>query len=138
MKLRSDMLTTFALSLAVVTWFASSLGAQDRQPIPDSDRIKLINEKLSEAGEARDVGDWNKAIAVLREAIDLDSSRDLVWFKLGEAYRGAKRYQEAVTAYNQAIQIKPFGPYYNNLGEVNGKLGNFDDAVQAYRNAVRV
>jgi TonB family protein len=61
-----------------------------------------------------------------------------VWFKLGDSYRGAKRYQEAVTAYNQAIQIRPFGPYYNNLGEVNGKLGNFDDAVQAYRNAVRV
>jgi TonB family protein len=135
------MLTTFALSLAGVKSLASSFSAQDTPPTPggsDPKLITLLNEKLSEAKAACDAGDWSKAIAVLQKAIALDSSRDLLWFKLGEAYRGAKRYPEAAGAYNRAIAIKPVGAYYNNLGEVNIKLGNLQDALQAYRTAVHV
>jgi TonB family protein len=100
--------------------------------------IRLLNQKLSEAAAARNAGDWNRAIAILEEASGTDPSRDLLWFKLGDAYRGADRYSDAVTAYRKAILIKPFAPYYNNLAEAERKLGNFRSAVDAYRAAVQV
>ena len=99
--------------------------------------VALLNQKLTEAKAARDAGDWNKAIAILEEASTIDPSRDLLWFKLAEAYRGAGRYAEAATAYKKAIAIKPIGAYYNNLGEAEHKLGNFRSAVEAYRGAVQ-
>ena len=99
--------------------------------------VALLNQKLKEAKAARDAGDWNKAIAILEEASSIDPSRDILWFKLADAYRGAGRYSDAVTAYKNAIAIKPIGAYYNNLGEAEHKLGNFRSAVEAYRGAVQ-
>jgi len=116
--------------------------AQDSAPSTvnsnEKELVLLLNKKLSDAAAARDAGDWNKAITILEEATAIAPSRDLLWFKLGDAYRGAKRYQDAVDAYNKAIAIKPFGPYYNNLGEAESKLGIVQSAVQAYRDAIRV
>jgi TonB family protein len=114
-----------------------------RIPLPEPGRsapriIARLNEILATAKAARVAGDWNLAIAVMREATALDPSRDLLWAKLGEAYRGAKNYRESATAYKKAIGIKPLGVYYNNLADVYGKLGLSRLAVQAYRNAVEV
>jgi len=100
--------------------------------------ILLLNQKLSEAARARDAGDWKRAIALLEGATELAPDRDLLWFKLGDAYRGAKRYQDAAMAYDRAIAMKPIAPYYNNLGEAESKLGNVLDAVHAYRNAAQL
>jgi len=117
--------------------------AQDA-PAPDSSKtgevqlVRLLNQKLSDAARARDAGNWEKAIALLKEASELGPDRDLIWFKLGDAYRGAKQYQDAVGAYNRAIALKPIAPYYNNLGEAENKVGNVADAVEAYQAAVRL
>ncbi|MGA2981042.1 MAG: tetratricopeptide repeat protein [Terriglobales bacterium] len=113
----------------------------DNQPTSGEGKtnlVALLNEKLARASVLVDAGDCDNAIAVLREAIEFDSSRDLLWFKLGEAYRRAQKYQEARAAYSEAIAIKPIGPYYNNLGETHHKLGNSSEAISAYRNAARV
>lgn len=98
--------------------------------------IARLNKKLARAKEAGDVGEWNLAITIMEEAIALDPTRDLLWFKLGDAYRGTKKYREAADAYKKAIGIKPVGAYYNNLGEAYSKLGMTRLAVQAYRNAI--
>jgi TonB family protein len=129
-------------------WFVAMLAvmacvslAQDAAPSDGSAEVQLVrllNQKLSEAAQARDVGDWKKAIALLEGATELAPDRDLLWFNLGDAYRGAKKYQDAATAYNRAISIKAIAPYYNNLGEAESKLGNVPDAVQAYRNAAQL
>jgi tetratricopeptide (TPR) repeat protein len=78
----------------------------------------------------------------------MDATRDLLWFKLGDAYRlsatkqtdpneKAKRFQEAIDSYNKAIAIKPAGAYYNNLAEAEAKSGKIDDAIKAYAQAAQ-
>ena len=49
--------------------------------------VKTLNEKLLAAKTASDAGDYDGAIAILTEANQIDATRDLVWFKLGDAYR---------------------------------------------------
>ena len=62
-------------------------------------------------------GDFDTAIAQLTEATQTDANRDLLWFKLADAYRSsaakqtdpqekAKRYDLAVTNYQKAVDLK--------------------------------
>ena len=47
--------------------------------------VKSLNDKLNAAKAASDAGDYETAIATMNEANQIDSTRDLIWFKLGDA-----------------------------------------------------
>ena len=118
--------------------------------------VKTLNEKLSAAKTAADAGDFDTAIASLTEATQVDASRDLLWFKLGDYYRLSapkqtdpaekqKRFASAIEDYQKAIDIKKsatndkdptaaknLAAYYNNLAEAYAKSNKVDDAVKTY------
>jgi tetratricopeptide (TPR) repeat protein len=126
--------------------------------------VKSLNEKLLAAKTASDAGDFDTAVSVLTEANQLDPSRDLIWFKLGDAYRMSatkqtdlaekqKRSGEAADAYQKAIDLKQEGiksgkdkdpdatkhlsAYYNNLADAYNKAGKIDDSVKTYEIAAQ-
>jgi tetratricopeptide (TPR) repeat protein len=118
--------------------------------------VKALNDKLAAAKAATDSGDFDTAITNLKAANDIDASRDLVWFKLGDAYRLSapkqtdsaekqKRLDAAVEAYQKAVQLKTaatndkdpnrnktIAAYYNNLAEAYAKAGKVDDSMKNY------
>jgi len=130
----------------------------------ENNTVKALNEKLAAAKTASDAGDFDTAIAQLNEATQMDPTRDLLWFKLGEAYRNsalkqtdkdekAKRLTEAANDYQKAVDIKQktfdasakkpddvkqLGAYYNNLGDAYSKAGKIDDAVKSYAQASQI
>jgi hypothetical protein len=53
----------------------------------ESNTVKGLNDKLNAAKAAADAGDYDTAIASLNEANQMDATRDLIWFKLGDYYR---------------------------------------------------
>ena len=122
--------------------------------------IKALNEKLVAAKTASDAGDFETAIATLTEANQMDNTRSLIWFRLGDAYRLSatkqtdpaekqKRLESAVTDYQKAIELRKgseaeskeatnastLAAYYNNLAEAYSKANKVDDAVAAYSKA---
>jgi tetratricopeptide (TPR) repeat protein len=123
--------------------------------------VKSLNEKLAAAKVASDGGDYDSAITDLTAANEIDPSRDLIWFKLGDAYRQSatkqtdttekqKRLGEAVDSYQKALQLKlaatndkdpnrtkTIAAYYNNLAEAYSKDGKVDDAVKTYEQAAQ-
>jgi tetratricopeptide (TPR) repeat protein len=123
--------------------------------------VKSLNEKLAAAKTASDGGDYEGAIADLTAANEIDPSRDLIWFKLGDAYRQSatkqtdsaekqKRLNEAVDSYQKALQLKvaatndkdpnrtkTLAAYYNNLAEAYSKDGKTDDAIKTYDQAAQ-
>ncbi len=125
----------------------------------EANTVKALNEKLAAAKVASDGGDFETAVADLNAANEIDPTRDLVWFKLGDAYRLSvakqtdpeekkKRLNSAVEAYQKAVQLKQaatndkdptamqtLAAYYNNLAEAYSKDGKVDDAVKAYQQA---
>ena len=127
----------------------------------ETNTVKALNEKLNAAKTAADAGDFDTAIANLTEANQVDPSRDLVWFKLGDYYRMSapkqtdpaekqKRYASAVEAYQKAIDLKKatqndkdpnassnLAAYYNNLAEAYAKSNKTDDAVKTYQEAAQ-
>lgn len=106
--------------------------------------IKSLNEKLAAAAAAEQAGNYDQAVSVLKEATTIDPNRDLLWFKLGDAYRGGatkqtdpaqktQMYNDSIAAYQKALTIKPNdGAYLNNLGDVQAKAGKVDDAIKTF------
>jgi len=130
----------------------------------ETNTVQALNQKLAAASQASQAGDYEAAINVLTEATQMDPTRDLIWFKLGDAYRSsavkqtdsaekAKRLNAAVGDYEKAVELrqkaldagpktpeagKQLAAYYNNLGEAEAKAGKTDDAVKAYTQAAQL
>ena len=125
--------------------------------------VGTLNDKLNAAKAASDAGDFETAIATLNEANQIDSTRDLIWFKLGDAYRLSapkqtdpeekkKRYEMAATNYQKAIELRSasetaqkdpdnnakMAAYYNNLAEAYSKSNKIDDSVANYDKAAQL
>jgi len=128
----------------------------------EKDTVKSLNDKLNAAKTAADAGDYDTAIASLNEANQVDPSRDLIWFKLGDYYRLSapkqtdpaekqKRLDSAVAAYQKAVDIKSavtndkdpnaaksLAAYYNNLADALNRAKKIDEAVKTYEKAAQV
>ena len=125
--------------------------------------VGTLNEKLNAAKTASDAGDYETAIATLNEANQIDSTRDLIWFKLGDAYRLSapkqsdpaekqKRFESAAADYQKAIDLRStsdvaqkdpenntkIAAYYNNLADVYAKSNKIEDAVTNYNKAAQL
>src|SRR5271157_1952752 len=136
------------------------LQEQQAKAAKEQNTVQTLYQKLAAAKQASDAGDYETAIATLTEANQMDSNRDLIWFKLGDAYRMSapkqtdpaekqKRYEAASTDYQKAIELKQgaadaqkdptanvaLAAYYNNLAEVYAKSNKTDDAVKTYQQA---
>ena len=130
---------------------------QQAKAAKETTTVKSLNEKLAIANQAIQSGDFETAITTLNEATQTDPTRDLLWARLGDAYLSSaakqtdtaektKRYGEAVTDYQKAIDLKkknmeagakPDDPkilaaYYNNLGQADARTGQLDESVKAY------
>jgi tetratricopeptide (TPR) repeat protein len=132
--------------------------AQEKQK-KEVNTVKSLNEKLAASKVASDAGDYETAVADLTAANQIDATRDLIWFKLGDAYRMSAtkqtdaaekhtRLDSAVEAYQKALQLKQaatndkdpnatktLAAYYNNLAEAYSKAGKIDDSVKTYQQA---
>jgi tetratricopeptide (TPR) repeat protein len=136
---------------------------QQAKAAKETNTVKALNEKLNLAKTASDAGDFDTAIKTLDEANQLDSTRDLVWFKLADAYRNSapkqtdpeekkKRFEMAAADYQKAIDLRSsselaqkdpnnsatLAAYYNNLAESDAKCNKIDDAVTNYAKAAQL
>jgi tetratricopeptide (TPR) repeat protein len=133
---------------------------QQAKVAKEKSTVSTLNEKLAASKTASDAGDYDTAISTLTEATQIDASRDLLWFKLADAYRMSaakqtdpaektKRYDAAIENYKKAIDMRTnsetaqkepdnvakLAAYTNNLAEAYAKSGKVDDAVTTYNKA---
>ena len=127
--------------------------------------VKSLQGKLDAANTAITNKDYDTAIAALTEANQMDATRDVLWYRLGDAYRLSapaqtdkaekqKRYESAVDAYNKAIQLKQdaitngkekdaakanqsLAGFYINMADAYAKSGKLDDSVKSYEAAAK-
>lgn len=131
----------------------------------ETSTVKSLNEKLQAANTAIQNKDYEGAITALTEANQIDPSRDILWYRLGDAYRLSattqtdkaekqKRFDSAIDAYQKAIQLKQdsvqsgkekdtakasqqIASFYINLADAYAKSGKIDDAVKSYESAAK-
>lgn len=58
------------------------------------------------------------------------------WYNLGNGFCSMEEFQSAAKAYRQAIKLNPgYGPAWNNLGSLEGVLGNTQAALNDFQRA---
>ena len=127
----------------------------EEQQAAEKERANIgnMNQLLAQAKAASDAGDFAGAESSIKQAIQIDSTKDLLWGRLGQAYLGAagkassggdrgaatEDYNQAAEAYRKAISLKPSeAGYHNNLGQALAKLGKTDEAVSEYTTAAQL
>jgi tetratricopeptide (TPR) repeat protein len=134
---------------------------QNSKAEKEKSTVGQLNAKLVEAKAAADAGNFDAAIAALTEATQMDATRDVIWFHLGDYYRLSvpkqtdpaekqKRLDSAVEAYQKAVEIKKstvndkdpnatknLAGYYNNLADALYKAKKIDEAVKTYEIAAQ-
>jgi tetratricopeptide (TPR) repeat protein len=124
---------------------------QQAKVAKENANIKGLNEKLALSRQAMAAGNFDQAVQAMTEATQMDATKDLIWFTLGDAYSGAAKklaatdraaakteYAKAVEAYQKAVAIKPTADYYNNMAQAMAGAGQLDDAVKAYNQAAQL
>lgn len=89
---------------------------------------------LGEPREAEQI--QAQASALLRNA---NSANAIDYINLGRALSNQGKHEEAIAAYEIAIEINPsLGTTYNNLGNSLRSLERLEEAVEAYRTAIEL
>ncbi len=94
----------------------------------------VVDERMKEATDLIDAGQYDEAIAALQDLLQIDPDNYRVHGTLGIAYYRAERYEEAADAFNRVVQLAPDDPEaYYYLGLINTQQGNATEAYHAFR-----
>ena len=107
---------------------------------------KLLGEALYDlAGKLMWPEDTGSAIyssqaeRILPKVVEWLPERQDAWYRLGVILKLAGNYDQAIAAYQRAIQLDPkYAVPHNNLGDVFVKLGRFDEARCEFNERIRL
>jgi tetratricopeptide (TPR) repeat protein len=103
--------------------------------------INLLPYLLARSWTYRGNREWDKAIADLTRAIELEPKNGCYWAFRGDAYRGKGDLQKAMADYDTALE----NPVPNNIGrglegrgDVNKQLGRWDAAIRDWTEELKL
>jgi len=79
---------------------------------------------------------YEKAVKACRQAIALNPDVATTHFNLGAALLRLGRFEEARTALDDSIRIRPVPQAYSNLGVAHYLLGRFPEAAASFQRAI--
>lgn len=102
----------------------------------ESSRQIEIERALARAEELRQAKRFDEGIAVLNEALRYGVDQAQIYYRLGNIYYDAGKYEQAEYAYRQAITHDPLhiNAHYN-LGVVYRKMGRMAESIQMRKKA---
>ncbi|MBR0261520.1 MAG: tetratricopeptide repeat protein [Selenomonadaceae bacterium] len=110
-----------------------------REQMNDADRDFLANQKNEEGLKIHYAKDYNGAIKLYNEAIELKPDWSWPYNNRGNAYEDLKQYERAIQDYDKAIEINPnYLMAYNNRGNAYSDLGQNERAIQDYDKAIQL
>ncbi len=97
-----------------------------------------VQQLVTEAADCVRNQDYEKAIDLARQALDIDGRRDDAYSVLGVALARLGRIEEATDALQRAVQTAPYNPrnYYNLAMHYYG-MGEKADAISMCQEAIR-
>lgn len=126
--------------LGLILFCFGSLSAQEK----NKEQIKIEKETLNylaEGGEELSKGDFSDAEVNYRKAIAINPSEEIGKYNLGNAYYNKAKNDEAMMRFKQAASIATTKPEkhkaFHNLGNTFMNAKDYQNAVEAYKNALR-
>lgn len=82
--------------------------------------------------------DYEKALSINEEAYEYDDTNTSILDNLGETYLALDRLEDAQKIYDKLMEEEPgFPEAFYHKGELLERLGNTEEAVSAYKEALR-
>ena len=82
---------------------------------------------------------WDKAVAELSAAINMDQVFALAYHLRGLTYYYQGEYDKAIVEYTKAIELDPrFATCYFNRGLIYDRLGEYDKAIADYTRVIEI
>ena len=100
-----------------------------KRQIITKDKIALANQKNNAADKLHDKKDYENAIKLYSEAIELNPYAEKAYYRRGDCYQALKQYEKAIQDYSEAIELCPNVKYlYEWRGNCYKKLGDTEKA----------
>ena len=109
---------------------------------------KKLNEVFNAGMEAKRLEDYAIAIQHFKEAAAIDEKQDVIWGNMAEALAGLvttktgtareQAANDAMDAYNKAIELKPDPAYHNNLGLLLVRLQRIEEGKAELEKAAQL
>ena len=82
---------------------------------------------------------WRQPLDFYIRTLKYSPHNTKVLNNLGNAYKASGEYEKAVTAFRQAIALRPdYAEAYNNMGAAYQKMGQPEDAIAAFKKALEI
>ncbi len=103
------------------------------------EHVRSSDSLLYRAGALERAGDYPRALAAYREALEIDSTNYAVYSRIAYIYIRLNRPDEALRHAEMALSIKKdYAPALVNLGIAHAKLGNYNAAETYLSQAVEI
>jgi tetratricopeptide (TPR) repeat protein len=106
----------------------------------DNQDINIFGGNLSLAEAYRikgkvhyNMSEYSKAMDAFQKANELKPNDSNIWLNIGNSYYQLNDNPNALKAYNTSIEIQPTADSYYYMGLTLRKLGQFDDAIKAFK-----
>ena len=119
---------------------------QNAEAVAANKTVANLNGLLTSAREAQKAGRYDEAVTAMQQATTQKPDEPILWLEYGNAQLGAKKYDDALTSFQKAIDLnaaskKPnvsiASTAYNNMGQADVKLNKPKDALAAYDKAAQ-
>ena len=105
----------------------------------DEDKIFLSNQKVDEASKLFYQGDYNGAIKLHDEALNLNPNNELAYYGRGTIYGELGQYEQAIQDLNKTLQLNSNNSYaYYNRGRIYILQQQYERAIQDYNKAIQL
>ena len=110
-----------------------------RQQMNQADRDFLANQKLDEGNKLAYAKDYNGAIRLYNEALQLKPNYADAYNNRGIAYRHLKQYERAIADHDKAIQLNPNdAQVYSSRGLTYALQNHLELAIQDYTKSIEI
>ena len=112
---------------------------QFRQQVNQADRDFLANRKVDEGNKLAYDKDFNGAIRLYNEALQLNPNFIMAYNNRGTAYNNLNQHERAIQDLDAAIELDPnYSWAYNNRGFAYAHLNQNERAIQDYSTAIKL
>jgi len=122
-------------------WIAWAYKHKMEPPIPPRKVNPALPQHIEQAilkAVAKDRASRHADVSAFMKALGEQKTKEQ-WLKEGEAHSSAKRYGEALAAYDRAIQLDPsYALAYNNRGYAYYNLKEYHRAIADYDRAIQL
>ncbi len=103
------------------------------------DKVALANQKSSEASKLHSKQDYEGALKLFDEAIELNPYADNLYHNRGGCYYTLKQYEKSIQDFSKALELYPNATWlYQSRGNCYKELNQYEKAIQDYSKIIEL